>query len=1045
MNNEIRVAKQDFKDGHTEAFSRLLELGHKFDQEDRQSFRDIIGNRQFLVQILFSNGEGQYVTIHSGNINEMLEALSSGWVSKKVAKQIGFSDAINIIKANRIIRGGMNEVEKAEKAKKGLKENIMIKKTQQKGGSFFPYANKSNIDLKKYQVISGESETPLLEEECVIYALRQSGVEEHNISAIKTMFERGSTFGKKNFSILSELLEKKIILKRIDKGLKKNKEWNVYGEKYEDTINLGLFKGHYFINDKTDFTLFAAKNYREIENIEDNHRITKRRKTRYDRESTKDTIDAITLLDHLFNQGYFVEEHWITRLNSYVNVNIDPFTDNILQYVEKDQQLTDNHKFKFISKKSVFYADIESFVNGDLHDGFMCGIMKDSGNEPKIFTIEESDQGGKWLHNAFDYAVKKSQPDEEIIIYFHCLKYDFSVMKKHVNIIDICEKDGLIYSQTIMTINRYGLDNEPRKIKMVDSYKMAGFKLADFNKTFKLDKNLDKKEAIGYTYYTKENYMNRCEISEYIEHVKRKERKTFYENMKQLGPEFDYDALTKTFSPIKYYKYYLHYDVLVLCKGMLTLRESLKAITGLDMYNSLTISSITDKFVKKEGCYDGVQEVCGNLRHYIAQATPGGRVHANTDYVKKTVKKMIEDFDACSLYPSAMYRMCREMGVCIGQCKRLETHNLKDIEKFSYSILTVNILKVNKEQQMPFIQRRCDGISEYINKVPLEGMKTIIDIITLQDYIKFHKIDYEILDGVYWNEGYNKKLGDVIKTLYDNRLKYKKEGNEAMQNTLKLMLNSVYGKTINKKSYSKVVIVEDKDFRNWVDNYFYNIKNIIKINDRQWKFVMDQTDNSYNKGHVGAMVLSYSKRIMNEVMNVANDNGIIIYYQDTDSMHIDMSKIKYNGEEYSGIELLKLKYKEEYGRDLEGKYMEQFHGDFALEGAVSDIHSVTSIFLGKKCYMDMLEGFDENGMLVRGYHVRLKGITEPGHRAEANKMIGSYYKLFQKLAKDEEVKFIMNPLDSDKVEGKVAFEFTGLGVRTREEFIRVFNKKFLEE
>ena len=46
--------------------------------------------------------------------------------------------------------------------------------------------------------------------------------------------------------------------------------------------------------------------------------------------------------------------------------------------------------------------------------------------------------------------------------------------------------------------------------------------------------------------------------------------------------------------------------------------------------------------------------------------------------------------------------------------------------------------------------------------------------------------------------------------------------------------------------------------------------------------VIDQEAYTY----IGVMILSISKRIMNEVICTAEDYGIEIYYQDTDSMHI---------------------------------------------------------------------------------------------------------------------------------------------------------------
>ena len=104
-----------------------------------------------------------------------------------------------------------------------------------------------------------------------------------------------------------------------------------------------------------------------------------------------------------------------------------------------------------------------------------------------------------------------------------------------------------------------------------------------------------------------------------------------------------------------------------------------------------------------------------------------------------------------------------------------------------------------------------------------------------------------------------------------------------------------------------------------------------------------------------------SKRIMNEVMCLAEDNKFDIYYQDTDSMHIKASQILGLAD----------KYREVYGRELIGKGMGQFHTDFDSDVVKGDIHAVESIFLGKKCYIDKLVGSEEG---VFDYHVRMKGV-----------------------------------------------------------------------
>ena len=54
--------------------------------------------------------------------------------------------------------------------------------------------------------------------------------------------------------------------------------------------------------------------------------------------------------------------------------------------------------------------------------------------------------------------------------------------------------------------------------------------------------------------------------------------------------------------------------------------------------------------------------------------------------------------------------------------------------------------------------------------------------------------------------------------------------------------------------------------------------------------------------------------------------------------------------------------------------MGQFHSDFECHGAVGDVVATKSIFLGKKCYLDVLEGRDKDNNIVSDFHIRLKGV-----------------------------------------------------------------------
>jgi len=389
-----------------------------------------------------------------------------------------------------------------------------------------------------------------------------------------------------------------------------------------------------------------------------------------------------------------------------------------------------------------------------------------------------------------------------------------------------------------------------------------------------------------------------------------------------------------------------------------------------------------------------------------------------------------------------------------------------------FSILKVKITKVNKKQQMPIIASRGDGRIDYINDIP-EGRSepqaecehlrcgdavpkarertgiVIIDSTTLEDYIKFQHIEYELIDGVYYNDGGNKRLGELIQTLFNRRLEAKKAKQDALQQTLKLMLNSAYGKTIQKPTSTKNNIInkdkcvkdkatgewktfKDANYTQYVFNHYKTIEKMIDLSPKQVCITEFSIDKSYNRSQCGAMILSYSKRIMNEVFDCANDLKVNIYYTDTDSIHID----------YDGVKPVEDEYRRRYNKELNGKQLGQFHIDFDLKGADSEVYAIKSLFLGKKSYIDVLECVNKDGSVMRGFHKRLKGITSEGlEHASKSYPVSSYLGLYEHLAKGNEVDIVLNPYNPDTEEQKVLFDFKRcsnvMRVSTKQEFRRM--------
>jgi len=101
-------------------------------------------------------------------------------------------------------------------------------------------------------------------------------------------------------------------------------------------------------------------------------------------------------------------------------------------------------------------------------------------------------------------------------------------------------------------------------------------------------------------------------------------------------------------------------------------------------------------------------------------------------------------------------------------------------------------------------------------------------------------------------------------------------------------MNASYGKTIEgDHQETHRVMHKGTKFNQFVKNNFNTIKEITNFG-QNYHFITDnrEVSSQTTNPQVGVIILDTSKRIMNEVMCLAEDNNIPLYYQDTDSMHM---------------------------------------------------------------------------------------------------------------------------------------------------------------
>ena len=152
----------------------------------------------------------------------------------------------------------------------------------------------------------------------------------------------------------------------------------------------------------------------------------------------------------------------------------------------------------------------------------------------------------------------------------------------------------------------------------------------------------------------------------------------------------------------------------------------------------------------------------------------------------------------------------------------------------------------------------------------------------------------EIYEGVLYRENFKvSPFRKVIEKLFALRQKYKDEHNDLMQGLVKLIMNSLYGVQIRKdidQSYKcKSQYWMETEYDENVLDYWRlpNGNYIVKLKKDDGLEEDNDVKNTL-PSHLGAFILSNSKRIMNTFIREINgfyNNSI--YYGDTDSLYIE--------------------------------------------------------------------------------------------------------------------------------------------------------------
>lgn len=1063
-NNEFKFSIMDI-----DIKSRSKFITEEFKEEaQREILKKVIAKAKDALN--FSNNsiitmkiEDDYFGLGGEGARKLIDAFDG-----ELRSEMGTSELI-CMKAREAIEAGAT-VEFLSVSKSDINRH--------KKGAFFKYYNKTNLDLTRFQITDGKNnikDNNINNDNCLIYALKLLGVSNDKLSIIKNYVVSSGKdcISTNKLNEISNKLNIRIELTYYRKNKTENNKTDkiIYG-KTGNIYKIGLIDEHYFIfDDKTDYTAYFINNYMNIKHLENARYIYCKKSSGYYEKDKNKCINSFKLIELLLeNKSVFLEEITTDNINLFdepntkINLKLKDYKilDYGIDYSIKDtnnkhlskKELEDQNKvFEDYENNDDPYEDIrqepkpainvffdfETYLNPinknnkiiKSHKPYLLCFKIEFENEIKSF---EGDLCGldffnyllkyKPPNNGKNYASKSSKTTFKIIA--HNAKYDMRFLIKYLyNCKELTNGTNFITFSGI-----FGSKDNNIKIIIKDSLKLISSPLRDFPKMF-FENTETIKEVMNYEYYNRETIARRYNpLEEILKGVEDKEKGQFKNNCIRWGC-FENDE-NNSVDIIKYSLNYCKLDVEILEKGYNVFREWCLRDLKIDINDVLTLPAMGFNYLRSKGCYNGCKSLSGLPREFINICCRGGRTMSANNLKFKIDDKIINDFDAVSLYPSAMARI---EGFIKGIPKVIENKNLNYdmISSYDFYIVEIEILKVGINRKFPLMSKiKDDGTREYTNN--MIGELIIVNKYDLEDLIKFQNVEFKINSGYYFDDGFNDTITKEIKYLFNKRKELKKQGNKC-EVLYKLLMNSSYGKLIQKAHDKGVKFFNNKgDFMKFYERYYNEMIRAFNYDDENnEKFKVEYktaTGDFFAEPHLGSQILSMSKRIMNEIICLAEDLNLMIYYQDTDSIHIEDKSIK----------ILEEEFKKLYNRELIGTEMGQFHSDFNdkfnINGEIIKVNNVVSkklIILGKKSYIDELEGTDKEGNKHINYHIRMKGI--PGeaieHYKETNNL-KSVYELYERLYNGDEITF-----DITAGGKKCCFEFlNNYSIATKEEFKR---------
>ena len=285
-------------------------------------------------------------------------------------------------------------------------------------GAFFAYWNKTGLDLTRYQVLRRDdffNNRERIVVPCVFYALYQL-IPREDFSRLKIYFTRKNetepdkldwtcnTYNAKHLHYACKSYKIYCKLHFYDeysvRPQKRISELGVPKNESRYQIELGLYKDHYFIFEKTEYTRYFIQHYEELRYVNNPYSIIGKRKSgtyqRDNRDSYK--LNSLDLLIEMINAGLFKQMNFKDIYNLRM-----PLRDKYGNLVTDKTPLVDIPNLHYEGPDCSFYGSDGDYSDDD----------EDEEEESDSEEEEKSDEKEEEKKSVSEEEEEKSDGEEE--------------------------------------------------------------------------------------------------------------------------------------------------------------------------------------------------------------------------------------------------------------------------------------------------------------------------------------------------------------------------------------------------------------------------------------------------------------------------------------------------------------------------------------------------------------------------------------------------------------------------------------------------------